>query len=272
MSIQAVGWALEQKLPARPKLVLCALANRADHEDGYCWMKAERIAREAACSPRAVFNFIGDLIRNGYIRKAERVGDDGKQRANDYWILLDRDPQIPWNSDRSAGPAEDVEVDTTSGEPTAPGAYGDDVENSPDEAVETAPGAVGPHASTCSRKSLDEPSKTNPKKKDGAVDFSLPPRSYRPPPLAPAEPQGALHPNASKPIFVYQGTRAWDAWMAYKLKTTGHRFGLSKTALIEGEKRTGWWFPTLFPPSECSAPSESAEEETHATGPPDRAA
>ena len=31
MSIQAVGWALEQELPARPKLVLVSIANHANH-------------------------------------------------------------------------------------------------------------------------------------------------------------------------------------------------------------------------------------------------
>ena len=88
MSIQAVAWALDQDLPARPKLVLVAIANHADHTNGYCWLKAETIAREASCSPRSVYNFVGALVRNGYMRKALRKGEDGKQRANDYWIMF----------------------------------------------------------------------------------------------------------------------------------------------------------------------------------------
>jgi hypothetical protein len=91
MSIQAVAWALEQDLPARPKLVLVSIANHANHVDGYCWLKAETIAKEAACTPRSIYNFVGALIRNGFIRKALRKGDDGKQRATDYWILFDRE-------------------------------------------------------------------------------------------------------------------------------------------------------------------------------------
>ena len=77
MSIQAVAWVLDrEELPARPKLVLVAIANHANHTDGYCWLKAETIAKEAACSPRAVFNFVGALIRNGYLRKAPARGAD----------------------------------------------------------------------------------------------------------------------------------------------------------------------------------------------------
>src|SRR5690349_3688223 len=95
MSIQAVAWALDQDLPARPKLVLVSIANHANHTDGYCWLKVETIAAEASCSERAVYNFIGDLIRNGFIRKAPRKGEDGKQRANDYWILINR-PAAEW--------------------------------------------------------------------------------------------------------------------------------------------------------------------------------
>lgn len=271
MSIQAVGWALEQNLPARPKLVLCALANRADHEDGYCWMKADRIGREAACSPRAVFNFIGDLIRNGYVRKAERVGDDGKQRANDYWILLDRDPSKPWNSDRTATSASETDEEeeaTISGEPHAPGACGESVDKSGDADCDTAPGAVGPHASTCIRERIAEPSKTNPEKKDGAHPFASAPRSYKPPPLAPEAPQGALHPNASKPIFVYAGTRAWDAWVAFKKRERGINWTLTTTITIEGQRRTGWSFPTLFPPD--GSPGSEAPDKQEATGPPSK--
>src|SRR3990167_3798215 len=97
VSAQAMGWALDQPdIPGRPKLVLVAIANHADHTDGYCWLKAETIAREASCTPRSVFRFIGALIRNGYLRRAPRRGPDGKQRANDYWILFHRE-ETAWD-------------------------------------------------------------------------------------------------------------------------------------------------------------------------------
>lgn len=269
MSIQAVAWALEQDMPARPKLVLVSIANHADHRTGYCWLKAETIGDEAACSPRAVFNFVGDLIRNGYIRKATRKAEDGKQRANDYWIVFDR-AAGEWISDRTqSGEAEDdsasgdsaetMDGDATSSDPHAPGACGQSTAEPAAEPANMSPGAVGPHAPACSRKSLDEPSKNNPskKEKDGASQFASAPRKYHAPPLAA---QGALHPDASKPIFVYQGTPAWDAWMAFKQATTGYRPTLTKTVVFDGEKRTGWWFPTLFPPRRETG-QESGEDD-----------
>src|SRR5262249_27189193 len=122
-----VAWALEQDLPARPKLVLVSIANHANHVDGYCWLKAETIARESACTPRSIYNFVGQLVRNGFIRKAKRKSDDGKQRANDYWILFDRE-ENEWDAGASLEspkaddePIEDgssVEDDATSGVPS----------------------------------------------------------------------------------------------------------------------------------------------------------
>lgn len=253
MSIQAVAWALEQEMPARPKLVLVSIANHADHRTGYCWLKAETIADEASCSPRGVFNFIGDLIRNGYLRKAIRRGEDGKQRANDYWILFDRQP-VAWNA--SAPEIDDDETvieppdeTTTSGEPHAPGACG---ESEP----QTAPRAVGPHAHTCSRIDSAEPSKTNPKADARANAFANPPRRYRSPP---PEPQAADTEQPKRAIFVYVGTEAWQAWIRHRerveRRTTGYP---TTTAVIDGKTRTGWWFPSLFPPATNAA-----------TGPPD---
>lgn len=47
----------------------------------------------------------------------------------------------------------------------------------------------------------------------------------------------------SGPEFVYQGTRAWDAWVA-----VGHNPKLAVRREIKGRVRTGWDFPSLFPP------------------------
>lgn len=269
MSIQAVAWALEQDMPARPKLVLVSIANHADHRTGYCWLKADTIGEEAACSARAVFNFVGDLIRNGYIRKELRKAEDGKQRASDYWIIFDRAP-AEWISDRTQSVASEEEsasrepeeidaADAISGDPSARRADGESTSEPASEPVEMSPGACGPDAHACMRKSLAEPSKTNPskKEKESANQFAAAPRKYRAPPLAP---QGALHPDAAKPIFVYMGTPAWEAWMANKLATTGGRWTLTKTMIIDGEKRTGWWFPTLFPPRR-EGEKESGEDD-----------
>lgn len=270
MSIQAVAWALEQDMPARPKLVLVSLGNHADHRTGYCWLKAETIGEEASCSPRAVFNFIGDLIRNGYVRKAIRKSEDGKQRANDYWIVFDRAP-TEWISDRTQSVVEDeesdggdaAEIEATDAISSSPHAPRSTHTNTTDDSktaaapVDMSAGASGPHATRCQRKSLDEPSKIKPKD-TGANVFSAAPRKYHAPPLAP---QGAVSADASKPIFVYRGTPAWDAWMAHKKATTGIRpDDLTSTLVVDGEKRTGWWFPTMYPPRRETG-KESGEDD-----------
>lgn len=267
MSIQAVAWVLDrEELPARPKLVLVAIANHANHTDGYCWLKAETIAREAACSPRAVFNFVGALIRNGYVRKAPRRGDDGKQRANDYWILFNR-PEGPWMTDEGASvddenpienEDESVEIDSDEPgaepqddvEPHAPGASGEPVENPPEMPVQTAPGAVGPHAPACSHKDSLEPSKTNPK--SGGLGKSKP-RGYARPPDPPPEPMGATTDHGKGEfIFVFEGSDAYRAWKVVKERELGRTWN----GRMMNAGRWGWYFKTLYPRAEKPPPAE----------------
>lgn len=268
MSIQAVAWALEQDLPARPKLVLVSIANHADHVTGYCWLKAETIAGESACTKRSVYRFIGGLIRNGYIRRQSKRGDDGKQRANDYWILFERaDAKWDWGAQLdSDDDPPDGDDDTTSCDPGDRISSGEEGAKDAPEPVDKHAVSSGPGDSGVTRKSLDEPSKSNPEKKTGAHSFASAPRKYQPPPLAPDPPQGALHPDATKPIFVYAGTPAYDAWCEYKSRERGVAWKLKTTITVDGQHRTGWSFPTLFPPSREPA-KESAEAEK-ATGPP----
>lgn len=281
MSIQAVAWALEQDLPARPKLVLVAIANHANHIDGYCWLKAETIAREAACTPRSIYNFVGALIRNGFIRKSLRRGEDGKQRATDYWILFDREER-PWAQDAhlesneaDPDPSEiDTEEDlgTTSGEPPESGATGETETPPPRQPVDIPAGSCGPSESGFHHKRIAEPSKINPKASTPPPHgATVRPRGYTPPPL---QPIGADLGHPTKPIFVYEGSRAYEAWSVVKSRERG--FGLdakgrgtwrcSTRAFINGEWRSGWYFPTLFPPGSESGTSDEGRPAT--TGPP----
>jgi hypothetical protein len=53
-------------------------------------------------------------------------------------------------------------------------------------------------------------------------------------------------------VFVIVGTPAWDAWLKLRgsVPTSQH--------IVEGKMRTGWWFPSLFPPKpEAQAPPRS---------------
>jgi hypothetical protein len=60
--------------------------------------------------------------------------------------------------------------------------------------------------------------------------------------------------------FVIEGTRAWDAWMARKLKETGRKWTLKTTRIEGGKRQSGWYFDSLFPPSSTGPPNVEAEE------------
>lgn len=57
-------------------------------------------------------------------------------------------------------------------------------------------------------------------------------------------------------VFVAQGTRAWQAWVAH-----GHKPGLN-TSTHQG--RNGWWFPALWPPG--VDPPAAADEAAESAG------
>lgn len=272
MSIQAVAWVLDrEEIPARPKLVLVAIANHANHTDGYCWLKAETIAKEAACSPRAVFNFVGALIRNGYVRKAPARGADGKQRANDYWIMFNR-ADGPWiAAEGVAGEDQEPEESAEDAvemagiaaadepqdivEPHAHRASGEAVEKPPENPVQPAPRAVGPHAPACSHIDSLQPSKTNPE--NGGLGRSAP-RRYAPPPQPPPEPMGATTVQGSGDfIFVFVGTPAYDAWVTAKTREIGRPWHQQTTK----DGRWGWYFKTLFPPSAKPPPEGLSDQD-----------
>lgn len=278
MSIQAVAWALDQKLPARPKLVLVSIANHANHTDGYCWLRIDTIAAEASCSERAVFNFLGALVRNGFVRKAQRRADDGRQRANDYWILLDRDPDRDWIKDAVGEPdeAEDVAGDADADMPpehTDPQDDGDGLHAV--QSAETAPvpvekpaRAVGPTAPACSHIDSAEPSKIKPEESARARP-PYRPRAYVPPPPPRPPAQGeVLSADPSKAIFVFYPSDAYDAWARHE--STRSRLGfdvngrprwkLTTTKVVDGKAKQGWYFPTLYPPSHADPPQESEKK------------
>ena len=272
MSIQAVGWALEQELPARPKLVLVAICNHANHVDGYCWLKAETIAKEASCTPRSIFNFVGALIRNGFIRKALRKGEDGKQRATDYWVLFEREEkrwESPANAEAPEGEDEAEEKASSEDEPLdvvlpdERGACGENAEPPGPQPVDKHAGACGPPESTFIRYNA-EPSKINPKERSarasGAVAGAM--RSYKPPP---PQPVGEVFNNA-KEVFVFERTPAYEAWCKVKAKQRGlSSWKLTTRKLVDGQWRSGWYFPSLFPPeSKSTGPPDLSDEDAKA--------
>lgn len=256
MSIQAVAWAIEQTIPAGPKLVLISIANHANHTDGYCWLKAETIAAEASCTARGVYRIIAALIRNGYIRKERRRSENGKQRATDYWILFGR-LEASWDWGKGVESEDERETQDVVGEDEQddPVSLGDDPLC---DAVDKQFESCGPSDSGRPPIRIAEPSKIKPEK-DARERTVMPPRRYQPPP---PQPLGAVVADKkAKQIFVYEGTRAWDAWIAFKRRTSGvPSWNLSTTVVVDGKPRRGWFFATLFPPQSTGPPSPAQSD------------
>jgi hypothetical protein len=268
MSIQAVAWALEQRIPAGPKLVLVALANHADHTSGLCWPSVALIAHEASCSPRAVYRFVADLTRNGYVSVQKKRGKDGKQRSNNYWLTFDRLP-LPWAAvpptspqDADESNAEDQEIASSDshedepGDSLSPGQMNgaEAPENTMTPGVNASPGdreSPGPSDSAVTRQESSlEPSSVEPSRPSPLRVPAVPhgyDRRARPSAQASAAAEEAR--RRSQPVFVIEGTRAYEEWAKRKRHEHGHPWHLITTSIVDGKTRRGWWFPSLFPPS-----------------------
>ena len=117
--------------------------------------------------------------------------------------------------------------------------------------VEKPAGACGPSAPAFTRYESLEPSKINPRKDARASACEAPrytPRTYKPPPVAPPEPMGAIVADKeAKMIFVFEGSRAYEAWLpVMRRKTRVACWKLTTTIVENGKQKRGWWFPSLF--------------------------
>jgi hypothetical protein len=275
MSIQAVAWALEQTIPALgPKLVLVVLANHADHSSGLCWPSIKLIAHEASCSPRAVYRYVADLTRNGYVSVEKKRGKDGKRRSNNYWLIFDRLP-IEWIAipqshaqDAEVKEAEDQEIVEDETDDDEPRAIQSPSEVSlPEVPTESmTPGvndkqhaiqSPGPCATAGThKKNLSEPSCLEPSRSKPLRAPTVPARydgNARPTAQASAAAEEARQKNVQ--VFVIEHTPAMDAWE----KRRG-RAAPRTSHPVDGKLRRGWWFPSLFPPPIPESPSLSPED------------
>lgn len=262
MSLEAITWAFRQEIPPTAKLVLMALANRADDETGDCWPGLTRVAKDASCSIRSAQIHIAALARNGFIQIERKFSSgDGRQRSNHYWLLFDRAP-APWKSVKAEQPDDDQDVvgggaDSAPHTITTEGDFDDGISH------QDSPPPVNQDSSPCIEPSGIEP--IPPEQVDGprlqqAAMPASPPQA-----LAQAKrPQAAFDgskphrfdPNArqakiqaaqaaeverrsSQRVFVIEGSRAWKAWLA----TRPQGF---PTTVVNGQR--GWHFPQCFPP------------------------
>ena len=100
-----VWW--RQDLDPSEKLVMLALADRADDEDGVCWYAVDTLARKTSLQRRSVQRIIARLVDHGLLRKRHR-----HDRSNYYIIPVDKFP-YPEKLDRprkERGPSDFLEA------------------------------------------------------------------------------------------------------------------------------------------------------------------
>lgn len=77
MSFPSIKWAFAQELPGMEKLVLLALANRAD-DRGDCWPSMSTIAKDAGVCRATVIRMVGKIERKGLVSLVRRTTSHGK--------------------------------------------------------------------------------------------------------------------------------------------------------------------------------------------------
>ena len=60
-------------------------------------------------------------------------------------------------------------------------------------------------------------------------------------------------------VWVSEGTRAWKAWENWRRQARAGRAIPVTKRVIDGKTHTGWWFVSLFPPTQAVEFDESEE-------------
>ena len=92
MSFVAIRWAFKQTASHRDKLVLLALANRAN-EQGHCWPSMKTIGIDCGMSRHTVLRSVDRLRKLGLISTEERKNKDGKSSHN-YYLAINGKPDF----------------------------------------------------------------------------------------------------------------------------------------------------------------------------------
>lgn len=91
MSVQAMTWAWSLEISAGEKLVLLALADRAN-DDGECWPGVASLAKKCSMGDRTVQMHIKALAEKGLIRSESRR-DGQRNKTNLYRIFIGNLPK-----------------------------------------------------------------------------------------------------------------------------------------------------------------------------------
>lgn len=101
MSYQAVRWALTLELPSTPKLVLVAMADRANKVGDKCYPGVQELMDKARCARRTVFYALKELQRIGLVKIITAGG--GRGRRVEYRLCMENHaPVAPFKSRKRA--------------------------------------------------------------------------------------------------------------------------------------------------------------------------
>lgn len=90
MSLQAIVWALDQKVPAIAKLVLISIGNCADKDGANAFPGQKTIAEDACLSERAVRYWIKWLEDGGWLSRERRRRANGSRSSDSYTLHIVR--------------------------------------------------------------------------------------------------------------------------------------------------------------------------------------
>lgn len=85
MSVQAIFWATQQKLPAMQKIVLVMIANRLNQTSGACFPSLDTLAKDCGMSRRAVINQIAKL-ESAHLLSVARSDNKCAKQNNNYQL------------------------------------------------------------------------------------------------------------------------------------------------------------------------------------------
>jgi DNA-binding transcriptional ArsR family regulator len=85
-----MSWAFDVTVPPGPKLVLLALADRANSDTGLCIPGQKLLAKHCSMSVRTVQRHLQTLEEAGLIRRETRMRGEGRGRTSDRYYLSDQ--------------------------------------------------------------------------------------------------------------------------------------------------------------------------------------
>jgi hypothetical protein len=109
MSVTVMAWAWKQDLTSTEKIVLVALADRAD-DDGLCWPGHKSLSTKCGLNRRTIVRVVDRLANKGLISIERRHREDGSLMSNRYVLhvndMVQGDEAPP--RDRGSPPSDTV--------------------------------------------------------------------------------------------------------------------------------------------------------------------